>query len=159
MILKSSKAAKRCLAPFAFRLPAYSVNRTKRLIKSPKIYWNDTGLAMFLAGAIRPTGAHLENLVHHDLAAWRDARVGRADVFYWRTTTGEDVDFVIEADDRLIPIEVKASARPRLRDTAHLRSFLSEYGEASRFGLLLHDGDTVEWLAPGILSSPWWRVF
>lgn len=141
------------------RLPAYSVNRTKRLIKSPKIYWNDTGLAMFLAGAERPTGAHLENLVHHDLAAWRDARVNRAEIFYWRTTTGDEVDFVIETNDRLIPVEVKSGARPRLRDAAHLRTFRSEYGEASRFGLLLHDGDTVEWLAPGILATPWWRVF
>ena len=141
------------------RLPAYSVNRTKRLIKSPKIYWSDTGPAMSLAREEQPTGAHLENLVYHDLAAWRDARIDRAEIFYWRTTTGEEVDFVVEANDRLIPIEVKSTTRPRLRDAAHLRSFRSEYGEASRTGLLLHDGDAVEWLAPGILATPWWRVF
>ncbi len=141
------------------RLAAYSVNRTKRLIKSPKIYWSDTGLAMNLAGTDRAAGAHLENLLHHDLAAWRDARIDRAEVFYWRTTTGDEVDFVIEADGRLLPIEIKSTTRPRLRDAAHLRSFRSEYGESARAGLLLHDGKAVEWLAPGILATPWWRVF
>ncbi len=141
------------------RLPAYSVNRTKRLIKSPKVYWSDTGLAMYLARAEQSNGAHLENLVHHDLAAWRDARVDRAEILYWRTTTGEEVDFVIENRGRLIPIEVKSTTRPRPRDAAHLRSFRSEYGDASRAGLLLHDGDTVEWMTPGILATPWWRVF
>lgn len=141
------------------RLPAYSVNRTKRLIKSPKIYWTDTGLAMYLSGADEPTGAHLENLVHHDLAAWRDARIDSADVFYWRTTTGDEVDFIVEAGGRLLPIEIKSTTRPRVRDAAHLRTFRSEYGKASRNGLLLHDGDQVEWLCEGVLAAPWWRVF
>ena len=76
------------------RLPAYAVNRTKRLIKSPKLYWGDTGVALHLAEADEPTGAHLENLVLHDLLAWRDARLERAEITYWRTAIGEEVDFV-----------------------------------------------------------------
>src|SRR5260370_23225663 len=48
------------------RLPAYAVNRTKRLIKAPKIYWGDTGVALHLAEVDEPGGAHLENLVLHD---------------------------------------------------------------------------------------------
>jgi predicted AAA+ superfamily ATPase len=139
------------------RLPAYAVNRTKRLIKAPKIYWGDTGIALHLAGA-EPDGAHLENVVLHDLLAWRDARVERAELGYWRTTIGEEVDFVIEADGKLLPIEVKATARPRLTDCAHLRTFRSEYGKKARAGLLLHTGSTLEWLAPDVLAAPWWRV-
>jgi predicted AAA+ superfamily ATPase len=76
------------------RVPAYAVNRTKRLIKAPKLYWGDVGLALHLAGLAEPTGAHLENLVLHDLLCWRDARVERAEILYWRTATGEEVDFV-----------------------------------------------------------------
>jgi hypothetical protein len=79
------------------RLPAHAVNRTKRLIKVPKIYWVDTGLALYLAEAEQPDGAHLENLVLYDLLTWRDARVERAELDYWRTSIGEEVDFVIEA--------------------------------------------------------------
>ena len=79
------------------RLPAYSVNRTKRLIKSPKLYWGDTGVALHLTEE-EPGGAHLENLVLLDLLIWRDARLAHAEVFYWRTTIGEEVDLVVEAD-------------------------------------------------------------
>lgn len=139
------------------RLPAYAVNRTKRLIKAPKLYWADTGIALHLGGA-EPGGMHLENLVLNDLLAWRDARVEHAELGYWRTTIGEEVDFVIEASGRLLPIEVKATARPRLADCAHLRTFRAEYGKKARTGLLLHAGSTLEWLAPDVLAAPWWRV-
>jgi len=140
------------------RLPAYAVNRTKRLIKSPKLYWGDTGVALHLGGSNEPGGAHLENLVLHDLLAWRDARIDRAEVCYWRTAIGEEVDFVIEAGGRLLPIEVKATGRPRLGDATHLRTFRAEYGRKARAGLLLHTGSTLEWLAPDVLAAPWWRV-
>lgn len=140
------------------RVPAYSVNRTKRLIKSPKLYWADTAAALHLAQLDEPSGAHLENLVLQDLLAWRDARSERVEVLHWRTSAGEEVDFVVEAGDQLLPIEVKASARPRLRDAAHLRSFRAEYGPKSRSGLLLHGGTHTEWLAPDVLAVPWWRA-
>lgn len=140
------------------RLPAYAVNRTKRLIKSPKLYWGDTGVALHLAEGAEPNGAHLENLVLQDLLAWRDARLEQAELFYWRTTIGEEVDFVIEAGGRLLPIEVKASGRPHLGDTRHLRTFRAEYGRKARAALLLHTGKTLEWIAPDVLAVPWWRV-
>jgi len=139
------------------RLPAYSVNRTKRLIKSPKLYWGDTGIALHLSGA-DPDGPHLENLVLQDILAWRDGRIERSEVFYWRTTTGQEVDFVIESKARLLPIEVKASSRVHLGDTADLRSFRAEYGKKARAGLLLYTGDVTEWLAPDVLAVPWWKV-
>jgi predicted AAA+ superfamily ATPase len=140
------------------RLSAYAVNRTKRLIKSPKLYWGDTGLAMYLAGLAEPGGAHLENIVLHDLLAWRDARLDRAEVLYWRAATGEEVDLVIETAGMLLPIEVKTTTRPRLADAGHLRTFRMEYGKKARAGLLLHAGTELEWLAPDVLAAPWWRV-
>ena len=140
------------------RLPAYAVNRTKRLIKAPKIYWGDTGVALHLADGAELGGAHLENLVLQDLLAWRDARLERGEIGYWRTVNGAEVDFVIETGGKLLPIEVKAAARPRLADAAHLRTFRSEYGRKARSGLLLHGGRTLEWIAPDVLAAPWWRV-
>ncbi len=140
------------------RLPAYSVNRTKRLIKTPKLYWGDTAIALHLAEGAEPVGAHLENLILTDLLAWRDARLERSEIFYWRSTIGEEVDFVIETGRHLLPIEVKASARPRLGDARHLLTFRAEYGRKARAGLLLHTGDTLQWIAPDVLAAPWWRV-
>lgn len=140
------------------RVPAYAVNRTKRLIKTPKFYWADTGLALHLSGSEDADGADLENLVLTDLLVWRDARSRPAEILYWRATTGEEVDFVIEADKALVPVEVKATATPRAADARHLRTFREEYGPRSRPGLLLHTGERAEWLAPGVLAAPWWKV-
>ena len=141
------------------RLPSYSVNRTKRLIKSPKTYWSDTGVALHLSQDAEPRGAHLENVVLQDLLAWRDSGRTRAQICYWRTTSGTEVDFVIETDDRLLPIEIKSSRRARIRDTAHLRTFIKEYEDRSLPGLLLHSGETLEWIVPNVLAAPWWMVF
>ena len=140
------------------RLSPYSVNRTKRIIKTPKLYWADTGVALHLGQMEEPMGAHLENIILNDLMAWRDARLENADILYWRTTVGEEVDFVVETGDSLLPIEVKSTARPRLRDAAHLRTFRAEYGERCRSGLLLHTGEMLEWIAPDVLAAPWWMV-
>jgi predicted AAA+ superfamily ATPase len=140
------------------RLQAYAVNRTKRVIKTAKVYWADSGLALYLSGADEPTGFHLENLVLSDLLAWRDARLDRPEVLYWRTATGEEVDFVIETGRMLLPIEVKAAARARVADAKHVISFRQEYGRHCRAGLVLHTGELTEWLAPGVLSTPWWKV-
>ncbi len=139
------------------RVPAYSVNRTKRLIKSPRLFWGDTGVALHLAETIEPGGEHLENIVLCDLLAWRDSRLDRAEIFYWRTHAGEEVDFVVETSGRLLPIEIKSTTRPRIDDARHLRTFLSQYQKAEK-GLLLHSGDQVEWLTPDVLSAPWWKV-
>jgi len=140
------------------RVPTYSVNRTKRLIKTPKLYWCDTGLALHLAGETEPRGAHLENLILTDLLAWRDSQVPRPEILYWRTATGEEVDFVIEFQGRLLPVEVKATRQPHLADARSLLAFRREYSELSCPALLLHTGTETGWIAEGVLAAPWWRV-
>jgi len=140
------------------RLEPYSVNRTKRLIKGPKLYWSDTGLALHLSGESEPTGAHLENLVLSDLLAWRDGQSPRPEILFGRTTTDLEVDFVIEQGDRLLAVEVKTTARPGLADLRGLRAFRDEYPDRFVGGLLLHGGKEVQWLADRILGVPWHRV-
>jgi uncharacterized protein len=141
----------------ATRLPPYARNRTKRLIKTPKLYWNDVGLALHLAGG-EPTGAHLENYVLTDLLAWRDTETPRPEISYWRTAGGAEVDFVIERKHRLLALEVKAAGAPAPRDAAHLATFQSEYGSAVQGALILHGGEEIYWLGDKILAVPWWRV-
>lgn len=140
------------------RLEAFAVNRTKRLIKAPKLYFGDTGLGLHLQGG-DPGGAHLENLVVTDLLAWSEAQIGpRPQILHWHTASGQEVDFVIEAGDRLLPIEVKASSRPTPGDVRHLRAFRQEYGPAVVGGLILHGGDETFRMEEGIVAAPWWRV-
>lgn len=142
----------------AVRLPAYSVNRTRRLIKAPKLYWSDTALALHLAGEAEPRGAHLENLVLSDLLAWRDLQAKAPQILYWRTATGQEVDFVIETPKRLLPVEVKAAARVAPGDARGLEAFLDEYGSAADGGLLLHGGSETFPLTRRVLAAPWWQV-
>lgn len=140
------------------RLEPYSVNRTRRLIKAPKLYWADAALALHLAGGA-PTGAHLENLILTDLLAWADAQPGpRPQILHWRTASGQEVDAVVEDGDRLLGVEIKATARPTMRDARHLRTFREEYGDAVAGCLLLHGGDETYRMEAGIVAAPWWRV-
>lgn len=140
------------------RVEAYAVNRTKRLIKSPKYYWSDTGLALHIGEDAAPRGAHLENLVLTDLLAWRETDVARPGVMYWRTSGGEEVDFVVERKHQTLAIEIKASTNPGYADARHLRTFLAEYPTTAIGGLLLHDGTETFWISERVLATPWWKV-
>ena len=124
---------------------------------SSKLYWADTGLALHLAET-SPTGVHLRNPVLADLLAWRDSCAPRAGLSYWSTKRGQTVDFILEAGKGLIPITVTTTAQPSVQDVAGLRAFRAEHPESARAGLLLHTGADVEWLDPGVLAAPWWRI-
>jgi len=139
------------------RLEAYAVNRTKRLIKTPKLYWNDAAVGLRLGGG-SPGGAHFENYVLTDLLAWRDTQIEQTEVTYWRTTTGLEVDFVVERGAALLGIETKTTSRPRPEDARGLRAFLEEYPDRAVGGLLLHTGRDVFWMHDRVLAVPWWRV-
>lgn len=140
------------------RLAAYAVSRTKQLVKSPKYYWSDPGLALFLSGEREPRGQHFENIIMQDLAAWRAAQVAPPDVFYWRTSKGYEVDFVVRAGERVLPIEVKTTTQPSTQDVVSLQVFLQEYADRAPAGLLLHAGEQAFWIARNILAAPWWMV-
>lgn len=137
------------------RIEPYVVNRTKRLTKSPKYYWSDTGLALYLAGGIEPTGAHLENIVFTDLLAWREGESTRPNILHWRTAGGEEVDIVVEWKRRLLAVEVKAITHPSYKDARHVRTFLSEYGDEVVGGIPMHSGEETFWIWEGVLAVPW----
>lgn len=140
------------------RLPAFTRSRAKQLVKSPKYYWVDSGLALFLSRERVPRGEHLETLIASDLLAWRDIQSNAPQVSYWRTPKGAEVDFVIDDGRRLLPIEVKATPQPSTRDLASMTTFLVEHADRAPAGLLLYTGDSTFSIAKNIMAVPWWRV-
>src|SRR5262249_42114105 len=143
------------------KLVPYAVNRTKRLIKTPKLYWTDPGLAFHIGhpdGGGEVGGALFENLVLCDLLVWRDVQVPHPNVMYWRTTGGHEVDFVLEHKRGLIGVEVKAGDHPTARDIGGLQAFLEEYPGRVRGGIVLHGGTKSYWMDEKVLAVPWHAV-
>lgn len=115
---------------FIYRLSPYLRSRASRLIKSPKLYISDPGLACYLAGirdlASDPIrGAMMETYVAHNLMGIIDSNWPEAHICFWNVQGRYEVDFVIEEGNRCLAIEVKSGSRWEERDLSGLRAFLS----------------------------------
>lgn len=137
-------------------IPPYSRNAAQRVIKSPKIYAVDAALALAAARETKPTGFHLETLVASDLFVWRDEGPTR-DLYHWRLSSGQEVDFILEEDGELLPVEVKADHSVGSADAHHLRTFRERYPNSPR-GVLLSCDREIRVLSEGIIACPWWSV-
>ncbi len=144
------------------RLPAYASSHTTRLLKSPRVFWSDPALAVFLAGYFdleslrksRELGFFFETLVYLHLRILAAELVPRAKLFSWRTANGDEVDFVIEHGRRLLGVEVKMATKISHRDTAGLRLFLDATPDAAA-GLLIYAGTAIRRLDEKIIAVPW----
>lgn len=137
-------------------VPPYSRNASQRVIKAPKMFTVDSALALAAARETTPTGFHLETLVANDLLVWRDGAPTRA-LYHWRLASGQEVDFVLEQDGRLLPVEIKATPSVGLFDAKHLRTFRERHSNASR-ALLLSCDTEIRMLGDGVVAAPWWAV-
>ena len=114
------------------RLPPFLKNRSSRLVKSPKLFFTDSGLAAHLAGinSIKPgdddllRGALFETFVSQNLAALLESYMPDAQLAYWHEQGRHEVDFVIEEGRKVCAIEVKAATRWSESDLSGLRTFI-----------------------------------
>jgi predicted AAA+ superfamily ATPase len=119
-------------------LPPYFENVGKRVIRSPKVYFTDTGLAASLVGIAAPDhvardplrGVLYENLVVMEILKRRLNAGMQNGLFFYRDTHGNEVDLVIRSGRNLVPVEIKSSATfssdfvkgiERFREAAGLR--------------------------------------
>jgi hypothetical protein len=144
------------------KVPAFASSKTKRLIKTPKIYWMDCGLASFLMGLHEPKdlkksrewGALFETLVFQHLKAWASLKIPSPRIFYWRTATGQEIDFVIEWGNKLVAIEVKSSSMVKYSDAENLRVFIGEYPGVCA-GIVVYTGNSLRQIGKKIWAVPW----
>lgn len=100
-----------------YLLPPHYQNFSKRLIKMPKIYFYDTGLACSLLGIENKKqlenhylrGGLFENLVISELLKFRLNYGQQPNLYFWRDKSGHEIDCIYETADKLISIEIKSS--------------------------------------------------
>lgn len=145
----------------AARLPPFLRSRTTRLIKSPKLFVVDSGLACHLADVtdLRPSadeplrGAVYETYVHQNLAGTLAAHLSRAELAFWHVQGRHEVDFVLAAGRKCLGIEVKAGSRFGDNDLAGLRAFLDRTPGAVA-GILAYNGGEVAPLGDRLYAVP-----
>lgn len=97
-------------------LPPYHRNLGKRLTKTPKLYFLDTGFAAWLAGVRAATelvlgslrGPLFETLVVAEFMKFKRNHLRPEELYFWRDSTGNEIDLLVEAGDRLLAVECKA---------------------------------------------------
>lgn len=120
----------------AHTLPVFSKRAKRQLVAHPKFYFFDAGVYR----ALRPSGPldspheidgiELENLVMQHLMAWNAYGGSAIKLYYWRTKSGVEVDFVVYGENTLMAIEVKNSSIVKPSDLKGLRAFREDYPEA-----------------------------
>ena len=145
----------------------YFANIGKRLVKTPKVYFTDTGMLCFLTGLRDPQAAALgplngplfETAVLSEILRTYWHRGEEPRVHFWRTSAGAEVDFVVEHGAALVPIEVKLSSTPRPAMAVSITNLRADLGEKVRSGYVIHQGD-VEWpLGPHADALPFARLW
>lgn len=123
------------------RLPAYQTNIRKRLVKSPKIHWRDSGLLHALMNVadqdallVQPwVGASWEGFVIEQALGELAARGRAFSAYYFRTSDRHEIDLVLDFGDEQWAVDVKLSSAPTLQDMARLDGTADMIDASRRF--------------------------
>lgn len=139
---------------------------TARLVKSPKLYWTDPGLARLLSERMGVAdGPIFETAVLDELLRWSSWQPDPPQLHFYRTSGGREVDVVFHSAQCLLAIEAKAGRSAHRTDARPLVDLLQSVRvpgvsrSARRLGLVVTRGREVEPLAPQVWAIPDWRLF
>jgi uncharacterized protein len=132
----------------AYLLPPYHRNIGKRLIKTPKVYFYDVGLATYLIGienreqlANHPLRGYLfENFMIMEFLKNRFNRIKTPNLHFFRDRTGHEVDLVLQKASKLIPIEIKSAQTPNTDFTKDLEFFRKLFKNETSKAFVLYTG-------------------
>jgi len=144
------------------RLPPYFRNFGKRLVKTPKLYFLDVGLAAWLLGirdadtlnthALR--GALFETWVVTELVKERFNAGQSADLYFWRDNIGHEVDVVFESQGRLQTVEIKSGATFVTEWLAGVRKWVAIAGDDALPPRIVYGGDD-SYVREGVQVQSW----
>jgi hypothetical protein len=143
-------------------LRPYHANIGKRLVKTPKVYFADTGMLCWLLGISDPDQARLgpaaggimESLVVSEVYKGLLHMGMQPRIHFWRTSAGSEVDLVVEFMGKLVPLEIKLSATPRPEMAASIHAFKNDFGDKSLPGYVIHPGNVCLPLGNGVTALP-----
>lgn len=131
-------------------LPVFTRRAKRRMISHPKFYFFDVGIFR----ALRPMGPldspqeaegpGLETLCFQELSAINDYYNYEYNLYYWRTSNGVEVDFILYGPKGLLAFEIKRSSRISKKDLNGLRLFANDYPEAKLY--MLYGGSRQEYV-------------
>jgi hypothetical protein len=149
-----------------FKVPPYHQNFNKRLIKAPKLYFYDTGLACSLLGIQSAEqiqshfarGALFETMIIADIKKWFVHRGKQTNISFWRDSNGREIDFIIETHTkptRRITLEIK-SGRTLSNDMFdNLRVWQTLSGDSPEDAFLVYGGEESQVRSAGMVRG--WR--
>lgn len=140
------------------RIYPYLKNPATRLIKSPKIYMSDSGLACYLAGVnelgTSPLRGQLfETYVAQNLLSIIESRWQEARLYFWHIQGRHEVDFIIEARNKCLAIEIKAAERWQEQDLSGLKAFIKSTPHCIA-GILAYNGREILRLGEKLWAIP-----
>ncbi|MGZ5444721.1 MAG: ATP-binding protein [Thermoanaerobaculia bacterium] len=131
-----------------FLLPPLHANLSKRLIKTPKLYFHDVGLAAWLLGmenvaqvATHPLrGPLFENLAIAEVMKYRYNTVRRSNLFFYRDSSGLEIDLIYPLGNHLLPVEIKAGQTLASGQIEPLEKFVRLLPSETTAPLLVYGG-------------------
>lgn len=145
-------------------LSPHFANFSKRIVKTPKLYFLDTGLLCYLLRIREPAelvvhamkGHIFETFVLAELYKAFSHRGETPPLYFWRDRTGHEVDVVLDTGGRLVPIEIKSSETLDRSLFDGLNYYLSFGLPAAETGLLIYGGDKL-YRRERFLVRPWFQ--
>ena len=110
-----------------YLLQPFSLNINKRVIKTPKVYFTDTGLVCYLCRWLTPetlangamAGSIYETFIVSEILKSYYNAGKQPDLYFFRNTDGQEVDLLFYRDGKLYPIEIKKTSSPNVKDAKH----------------------------------------
>jgi predicted AAA+ superfamily ATPase len=148
-----------------YMLKPYSPNVTKRIIKTPKVYFLDTGLCAYLCRWETPETLYAGAMDGAILETWCFGEIMKSYwhnglnplIYFYRDTDQKEIDFVLEKNMTLYPVEVRKTAQASEADTKHFGA-LKKLGKKTGKGAVLCLGQSRISINREVVSIPAWEI-
>lgn len=146
----------------AYLLQPFSENLTSQVVKTPKIFWADCGLLRSLTGreADAPIDGHFfESYCAAEIVKYMRTLQSKAQVFYYRTRSGPEVDFLLQTSKGILALEVKKRESVSEADIRSMKRIEPTLRRRWLGGLVLYRGRELYEIERGYWALPTYRLF